>query len=413
MTDSIAKLDALLDSPVFHSNPYPIYEQLRVADPVHWSDSLNGWLLTRYDDVALGLRDFRKFVVSGRVQRFLGELSSDLVERGEPLVQHFSKAITHLDPPEHTPIRRPAAELFTTERMEQWRPRIQSLCDDLLDSLIERREMDLIEDFAFPLPAIVLGEVLGIPSEDRDRYKKWSDDIGVRLFGTGHATEANMEEARKSVLELYDYLRTLVEERRRQPRDDLISHFAEYTRPGQDGDAAWTEQELLSTCVTLVLAGHGTTTNLIGNGVLALLGHPEQLQRLREDAAIAESAVEEILRFDNPLQRMWRRACVDVELGGKHIRKGDIVLPALGAANRDPEVFENPDRLELGREPNKHVSFGVGVHLCVGAPLARLQGQVVLPTLLRRLRGLELAGGTLEWESNLLHRGLKRLPVRW
>jgi cytochrome P450 len=413
MTDPIAELDTLLGSQAFHSDPYPIYESLRVQDPVHWSDSLNGWLLTRYDDVALGLRDFRKFVVSGRIQRFLSELAPELFERAEPLVTHFSKAITHLDPPEHTPIRRPAAEVFTTESMERWRPRIQSLCDDLLDALVDRGEMDLIQDFAFPLPAIVLGEVLGIPSEDRDRYKKWSDDIGVRLFGTGHATEANMEEARKSVLELYDYLRNLVEERRQRPCDDLISHFAKYTQPGPEGKAAWSEQELFSTCVTLVLAGHGTTTNLIGNGTLALLGHPDQLQRLRDDPSIAESAIEEILRFDNPLQRMWRRARVDVKLGGKQIRKGDIVLPALGAANRDPDVFKTPDELDLTRTTNKHASFGVGVHLCVGAPLARLQGQVVLPTLLRKLPGLKLATEELEWESNLLHRGLKALPVRW
>ena len=406
-------IESLIGSQAFHSDPYPIYDRLRVETPVYRSDSLNGWLLTRYDDVALGLRDFRKFVVSGRIQRFLSELAPDLVDRAQPLVKHFSKAITHLDPPEHTHIRRPAGEDFTPELFEPWRPRVQKLCDDLLDSLVHRGEMDLIADFAFPLPAIVLGEVLGIPSEDRDRYKKWSDDIGVRLFGTGHATEANMEEARKSVLELYDYLRTLVDDRRREPRDDLLSHFARYTQPGDNGEAAWSEQELFSTCVTLVLAGHGTTTNLIGNGLVALLDHPEQLAQLRDDPSIAADGIEEILRYDNPLHRMWRRAIVDVEIGGQRIREGDIVLPALGAANRDPEVFEHPHQLDFCRDSNKHVSFGVGVHLCLGAPLARLQGQVVLPTLLRRLPGIRLATCELDWDSNLLHRGLKSLPVKW
>lgn len=399
------EIEALLDSDVFHGDPYPIYDRLRAEDPVHWSSALNGWILTRYDEVALGLRDFQRFVVSGRIHRFLSQLAPELQKRTEPLERHFSKAITHLDPPEHTKVRRPAAELFTTARMERWRSRVEELCDGLLADLVDRGEMDIIRDFAFPLPAIVLGEVLGIPSEDRDQYKVWSDDIGVRLFGTGHASEENMEAARKSVLELYDYLGALVEERRREPRDDLISHFAAHE--------GWTEQELFSTCVTLVLAGHGTTTNLIGNGLLALLQHPDELRRLREESSLEASAVEEILRYDSPLQRMWRRARVDVELGGKLIREGDIVLPAIGAANRDPDAFPEPNRLDLSRRPNRHVSFGFGVHLCVGAPLARLQAQVVLPKLVRRLPNLELTSEKLEWDRNLLHRGLKALPVSW
>jgi cytochrome P450 len=401
--DSTDTLDNFLQTDSFHADPYPIYDRLREEDPVHWSDALGGWLLTRYDDVAQALRDHHRFAVSGRIGAFLSELSPAVRERAEPLTRHFSKAITHLDPPEHSPIRAQLQPMFTAARIEQFRGRIQALCEQLLDNLSGQTEFDLIADFAFPLPATVLGEVLGIPTEDCDQYKLWSDDIGVRLFGTGHATEENMEQARKSMLELYDYLSQLVELRRRKPREDLISYFI--------SDCDFSEQELFSTCVTLVLAGHGTTTNLIGNGMLALMQNPDQLQRLRSNPTLLPSAVEELLRYDSPLQRMWRRARTDVQIEGELIREGQMVLPAMGAANRDPAKFSQPNRLDVARSQNAHLSFGYGVHLCLGADLARLQGAVAIGTLLARLPNLQLSSDQLQWERNLLHRGLKALPV--
>ena len=397
-------LDEVLRTDAFYDDPYPIYDSLREQNPVHWSAALGGWLLTRYDDVAMALRDHRRFAVSGRIQAFLQGLPEVGQQKAEPLTQHFSKAITHLDPPEHSPIRAQLQPGFTAAKMEQFRSRIEKLSDEYLDQLSGRNEIELISDYAFPLPATVLGVVLGIPPEDRDQYKRWSDDIGVRLFGTGHATGDNFQQARQSVIELYEYLRDLVDYRRRKPADDLISHFVE--------NCNFTEQELFSSCVTLVLAGHGTTTNLIGNGFLALLNNREQRQRLQENPHLLSAAIEELLRYDSPLQRMWRRARVDVQLGGREIRAGQIVLPAIGAANRDPSVFGEPHRLKINRDPNRHISFGYGVHLCLGADLARLQGVGAIGALLRRWPNAELATDRLEWQQNLLHRGLKALPVR-
>ena len=396
-------LDEILRTDSFYEDPYPIYDCLREQDPVHWSDALGGWLLTRYDDVAMALRDHRRFAVSGRIDAFLKGLPEASRQKAEPLTRHFSKAITHLDPPEHSSIRAQLQPVFTAVQMEQFRSRIVKLSEEYLDQLSGRKELELIAEFAFPLPATVLGVVLGIPPEDREQYKRWSDDIGVRLFGTGHVTRENMEQARGSVIELYDYLRGLVDHRRRKPADDLISYFI--------ANCNFTEQELFSSCVTLVLAGHGTTTNLIGNGFLALLKNRDQMRKLQQNPTMLPLAVEELLRYDNPLQRMWRRARVDVQLGGRQIRAGQIVLPAIGAANRDPAAFVEPHRLEITRYPNRHVSFGYGVHLCLGADLARLQGAVAIGALLRRLPNVELVTDKLQWQQNLLHRGLKALPV--
>ena len=396
-------LDHLLQTNAFYDDPYPIYDRLRDEDPVHWSDTLGGWLLTRYDDVAMVMRDHRRFAVSGRIDTFLRELPSAIHGRAQPLRQHFSKAITHLDPPEHSPIRAQLHPVFTAARMEQFRGRIETLCNELLDSVSDRKELDVIAEFACLLPATVLGEILGIPTEDREQYKKWSDDIGVRLFGTGHATQQNMEQARCSILELYEYLRKLVHLRRQKPREDLISYFISNCR--------FTEQELFSNCVTLVLAGHGTTTNLIGNGLLALLQNGDQMRRLQKNPTLLPKAIEELLRYDTPLQRTWRRARVDVDLDGRKIRAGQIVLPAIGAANRDPAKYAEPHRLDITRYPNRHISFGHGPHLCLGADLARLQGAIAIGAIFKRLPTLQLATDELQWEKNLLHRGLTSLPV--
>jgi cytochrome P450 len=287
------------------------------------------------------------------------------------------------------------------------RPRIEALVSELISEVQDAGRMDVIRDFAYPLPAIVLGEMLGIPPEDRDQYKKWSDDIGVGLVGTGRAALDNVERARQSLFELTDYLRPLVAQRRQHPRNDLISNLIAIEVKGD----RLSERELFSTCITLILAGHGTTTNLIGNGILALLRHPDQLEALKNDPSLIEIAVEELLRYDSPLQRIWRMATEDVEIDGKHIRKGQIVLPTMGAANRDPAEFAEPDRLNISRQNNPHVALGTGIHLCVGGPLARLQGVIAINALLQRLPSLQLETEALAWEANLFHRGLKSLPV--
>jgi cytochrome P450 len=394
-------------SPEFYANPYPIYHQLRDADPVHWSDAWKSWVLTRYADVTSTLRDFSRFSNVGRIDLFLEQLPEEGRGKMGPLKGHFSRAITHLDPPDHTRIRKLLKTVLSTHLVQSMRPRIEALVSELISEVQDAGRMDVIRDFAYPLPAIVLGEMLGIPPEDRDQYKKWSDDIGVGLVGTGRAALDNVERARQSLFELTDYLRPLVAQRRQHPRNDLISNLIAIEVKGD----RLSERELFSTCITLILAGHGTTTNLIGNGILALLRHPDQLEALKNDPSLIEIAVEELLRYDSPLQRIWRMATEDVEIDGKHIRKGQIVLPTMGAANRDPAEFAEPDRLNISRQNNPHVALGTGIHLCVGGPLARLQGAIAINALLRRLPSLQLETEALEWEANLFHRGLKSLPV--
>ena len=401
------ELDQMLVEPAFYADPYPAYVRLREADPVHWSDAWNSWVLTRYADVAATLRDHTRFSNVGRIDLFLEQLSVEGREGMEPLKEHFSAAVTHLDPPEHTRVRKLLKTVFSTRLIESLRPRIEALVSDLLEPLRGAARMDLIEDFAYPLPAIVLGELLGIPPQDRDLYTKWSDDIGVGLVGRGRAGMDNTARAKQSLQEMADYLRPIVKDRRQHPRNDVISGLIEVDVRGD----RLTERELASTCVTLILAGHGTTTNLIGNGMISLLRNRVQLKRLREDPGLIETAVEELLCYDSPLQRMWRRAARDVRIGGRQISTGDIVLPALGAANRDPAEFEDPDGLDVGRRDNGHVALGAGIHLCVGGALARLQGAIAINALLRHFPNLKTGTEELQWEVNLLHRGLKSLPV--
>ena len=400
-------LDRHLLSPEFYANPYPFYHQLRDTNPVHWSDAWNSWVLTRYSDVSAVLRDFSRFSNVGRIDLFLEQLPEEGRERMGPLKGHFSKAITHLDPPDHTRIRKLLKTVLSARLVQSMRPRIEALVNELISRVGDAGRMDVIGDFAYPLPAIVLGEMLGIPPEDRDQYKKWSDDIGVGLVGTGRAALDNVEKARQSLFELSDYLRPLVALRRQHPRNDLISSLIAIEVKGD----RLSESELFSTCITLILAGHGTTTNLIGNGLLALMRHPDQLEALKNDPSLIEMAVEELLRYDSPLQRIWRMATEDVEIGGNQICKGQIVLPTMGAANRDPAEFSEPDRLNIRRLDNPHVALGTGIHLCVGGPLARLQGAIAINGLLQRLPSLQLETEALEWEANLFHRGLKSLPV--
>ena len=401
--EALDALDQQLTSEQAFADPYPLYDRLRAADPVHLSEVLNGWVLTGYTDVSHVLRDHERFSNVGRISLFTEQLPAVARTRIGPLIDHFSRAILHVDPPAHTHLRSALQQVFTKPRIQGMRRRVQQLSDQLLDRTSANGKMDIIADFAYPLAITVLGELLGLPASDYDLYKKWSDDIGVRLFGTGKATVENVDNARTSLIELSSHLSRLIDERRRSPRDDIIS--------GLTGVRDFSDDELISTCITLVLAGHGTTMNLIGNGMHALLRHPDQMQRLRRDPSLIITAIEEILRYDNPLQRIWRMVKVDVKLRGKLIRRGEIVFPTMGAANRDTAEFPNPHRLDISRRPNRHVSFGAGSHLCVGAALARLQGEIAINRILQRFRQLEPATGTLNWDRNLFHRGLMALPV--
>jgi len=387
--------------PEFIADPYPSYRRLREEDPVHRS-GFGFWVLTRYDDVVTLLRDPR----FGR-DRYQPLLRARF---GEDASGGISGSMLFRDPPDHTRLRGLVNKAFTPRVVETMRPHIQRIVDDLLDAVRQARAMDVIADLAYPLPVIVICEMLGVPVADRGEFRQWSLDIGRSLDAIATPSDpAVIERGNVARRALTDYFRTLVAERRARPRADLLSALI----AAEDAGERLSEGELLATCVLLFVAGHETTVNLIGNGLLALLRHPDALRALRDDPSLLGSAVEELLRYDGPVQRTGRIANADTEIDGRKIDEGTLVLGLIGAANRDPAHFPEPDRLDLGRADNRHLAFGWGIHFCLGAPLARVEGQIALGTLTRRLRGLTFTGSAPEWRASATLRGLHRLPVAW
>jgi cytochrome P450 len=386
--------------PEFVADPYPTYHRLRAEDPVHRSP-LGFWVLTRYEDVVSVLRDPRcakepmVAAVSARLGIPQGVIGLSMLDR---------------DPPDHTRLRGLVSKAFTPRVVETLRPRIQAVVDDLIDRAAPAHEMDLIEAFAYPIPVIVICEMLGVPVEDHERFKGWSLDLARGLDSVMLGPDS--EVAQKSGLArqgLAAYFRELIAERRAAPRGDLLSALIAAEEAGD----RLSENELLATCILLLVAGHETTVNLIGNGTLALLRHPDQKERLRQNPGLIVSAVEELLRYDGPVQRTARTPTEDVTIGGRTIGKGEIVMPFLGAADRDPAQFPEPDRLDITRTDNRHIAFGWGIHFCLGAPLARVEGQIAINTLVRRLPKLALATDRPQYRQSLTLRGLTALPVRF
>lgn len=385
--------------PEFRANPYPFYHRLRAADPVH-RHPMGFWVLTRYDDVAMVLHDPR-FGRQG-LHHVLAEVYGDDAEPGE-----LPRSMLFRDPPDHTRLRSLVARFFAAPAIEAMRPRIQSLVDDLLDRAATRPVIDVIGDLAYPLPVSVICQMLGVPDDDRAEIGQWSADLARSLDALGPLGDARLRErGRRARRALGEYFRGLLAERGRRPRADLPGALLAATRRGD----RLTEGEALTMCVLLFATGHETTVNLIGNGVLALLQHPAELRRLRDDPALIPSAVEEMLRWDSPVQWFARVPLVDVELDGRTIPGGAIVVGVIGAANRDPAHFPDPDRLDLGRRANDHLAFGSGIHVCLGASLATVEAQIAIATLLRRAPGLALRA-TPEWRPSPTLRGLKALPV--
>ncbi|CAN5522304.1 cytochrome P450 [soil metagenome] len=402
------ELDELLCSPSFVEDPYPAYARLREADAVHWCEPWQAWVVNSHDANIEVLRQPDAFSSAGYELAML-----EAIERARPgaaasLVAHYStQALSITDPPAHTRLRRLLVSNFTPRVVERLRPRVRELTASLLDDLPADGEVDILGGFAYPLPALVIGELLGVPPADRDRFMGWSADI-VAFVGTGATDPARVDRAERSMAEFRESLRPLIADRRRRPSDDLLGSLAGAS-PDQGG---LTDDELVATCVTLLFAGHETTANLIGNGLLALLRHPDQLRRLRERPDLAERAVEELLRFDSPVQRNRRRAARDVELAGRRIATGDRVLAFLGAANRDPAAFPHPDRLDIERSPGRHLAFGHGIHYCVGAALSRLEAPLALTAVLERFPRVGPAPGGTRWKPNIAFRGLEELRVR-
>jgi len=402
MTTSQAPLSLfhLLDSEI-RAHPYPLYHRLREEDPVHWDPYLHAWIVTRYDDVVTVLKEFSAARSPTPEQLTAFELSEL-----NPIAQVMVRQMLFMDPPSHTRLRSLAAAAFTPARTEALRQHIQEITDGLIDQVLPKGRMELIADVANLLPATVTAELMGVPVEDRDQLKEWSIDFSEMLGNFQH----NPGRTRR-MLQVVDgmtsYYRARIREQEIQPRAGVVHALM---TAEVNGDRL-SEEEVIANSIITMTGGQETTTNLIGNGLLALLQNPDQLERLRQDPSLMPSAIEELLRFESPIQYTTRLAPEDVELRGKLIRKRQAVIAVLGAANHDPERFADPDRLDLARKDNRHLAFGWASHYCFGAPLARVEGQIAFSTVLRRMRDLKLEPEPLVWRHNMIFRGLERLPI--
>lgn len=399
-------LDARLASEAFVDDPYPVYRELRETDPVHWSDEWGVWVLTTYEDTSAVLRDPHRFSSVGRFSALLDQLPPEVQPEVEPLRRHYSGGLIQSDPPDHTRLRALVRQVFTPRSIEQFRGRVQTVVDGLIDRFQDEHRFDIVMDLAYPLPVVVVSEILGAPSNDLQQVFRWTADIGG-LQATGGAMEDKARRAATSIVEIEEYFGRIIAQRRSRPASDLIS---ELIAAQEDGDRL-SDAELISMCVTLLLAGHETTKNLVSNGILTLLRHPDQLAALRDDPGLSATAIEECLRFESPIQRGWRRVAVDTELRGNRLLPGQLVYYMFGAANRDPAQFPDPDRFDIRRPDNRHLAFGYGIHYCIGAPLARLEGSIAIDTVLRRLGNLELLEEQIEWGESVHVRCPKHLFV--
>lgn len=399
---SALSLYHLLDPEVL-ANPYPLFERLRSEDPVHWDPFLHTWVVTRYADVLEVLHTF-----SAERTHTPEKLNAMGLSEMGPIAQLMVRLMLFMDPPAHTRLRSLASYAFSPARVAVLRSHIREIVDRLLNAVQEKGEMDLIRDLGEPLPSIVTAEMLGVPIEDRDRLKAWSADFAEMLGNFQHNPE-HAGRMLRAVEEMTTYFRETIRKMKNDRREGLVYSLM---NAEVDGDRL-TEEEVIATSIVTMVGGLETTTNLIGNGVLTLLRNPEEMRRLRDDASLIPSAVEEMLRYESPSQHTGRIAGKDVELGGKTIRKGQAVMAVMAAANRDPERFAEPDRFDVKRSDNRHLAFGYAAHFCFGAALARAEGQEAIEAIIRRFAEIELQPVPLAWRNNLGLRGLTALPVKF
>jgi pimeloyl-[acyl-carrier protein] synthase len=397
-------LDEVFLADDFFSNIHEYYRLLREQDPVHWSGSLGYWILTSYADVHDILRDPR-LSSAGRVSKLLDRVcdGSPPAELS-PLVEHYSGGLIHSDPPVHTRLRKLFNKPFVRPAIEAMRPRVQERIDELIDGMAAKETVDLVRDFAFPLPITVVCDLLGIDIADRDSFLVWSHDLSD--ITAAAPTVEGMLRKQESLLQLRAMIGATLAERRKKPGSDMFSALL----AARDEEDALTEEEIIQSSITVIIGAHETTTSLISNAILGLLRWPNELAKLRERPELVPTAVEEFLRFECPLNHNSRVATADLEIQGRRIEAGQVVVVSLVAANRDPRQFSEPDRLDVERRENPHLAFGFGSHFCLGAPLARLEAQLAIESLLRRFERFELISEP-PWRRNVMMHGVEALEL--
>ena len=400
-------IDFRPDAEDFLRDPFPLFRSLREADPVHWSPRLKAWVLTRYDDCRSVLLD--REISSDRLRPYFATLPGLEAARIADIIRYLTHWMVFRDPPEHTRLRKLTSKVFHVQSMHAMRPQVEELCAWTLGRTGDREDIDFIADFAGPLPGLVIMAMLGVPRENLPLIKRLSDDMAL-FIGSSRMSAQKYGVAEAATHEMADFFRALIGKRRAAPQADLLTELVHLE---EDGDRL-SEDELVATCILLLFAGHETTTNHIANAMLALLRFPGELAALRADPALAPRAVEELLRYDGPSGAQVRVVKVEQELRGKTLKPGERIFLMLNAANRDAEAYDDPDRLDLRRKEVPHLSFGFGLHICLGFPLARMEGQVALPAALKHWRRIELSQPEerLGWLNSMVFRGMTSLPLR-
>jgi len=399
------RLEYCPDDPAILANPFPLYRRMQDEDPAHWSPQLKAWVLTRYDDVKGVCLDGG--MSSDRLRPFFAALPSAEAARMEQLARTLTRWMVFRDPPDHTRLRRLAAKVFHVRSIHALRPNVEALTAWLLDGIGERESFDFVSEFASPLPALVIMDMLGVPRAELARLKHLSDEMAL-FIGSAREAREKYDRAEAATREMGEFFRRLITLRRSAPLPDLLSALVHLEEAGD----RLSDDELVATCVLLLFAGHETTAHHIANGLLALLEFPGELERLRANPGLAAAAVEELLRYDGPIGAQVRIVQAGRALHGKTLQPGERVFLMMNAANRDPRAYQDPDRLDLTRNGVPHLSFGFGAHICLGFPLARLEGQIALPAVLGRWRRIELATPELQWLDSMVLRGVQAMPLR-
>jgi len=404
---AITKATIDFSDPTIQANPIPVYERLRAEAPIMWNGSAQGWLVSRYDDVVGLFNDPR--MSSQRVDATFRPLPQDVQDELTPLKTVLLSRMLLSDPPRHTRLRSLVTKPFSAKASQGRRERIQAFCDSFIDQVVERGGMDVMRDFAAPLPSWTIADTLGIPIENQEQFTQWAHDQ-VRVYdrpGTAHDRVVVMRQGQRAMLEMRAYMEGIIEDRRRDPQDDLLTMLV---RAEAEGDRL-SDDELIAMVVALLVGGNNSTAHAIGNSVLTFIRHPEARNRLMREPDLIRPAIEEVLRFESPVQATSRVATAEIEIGGKIVQPGDNVSLLIGSANRDPVQFPDADMFQLDRHPNRHLTFAHGAHFCLGSALARNVTQIATLTLLQRCPNIQLAADTAEWAEGFSFRSLKTLPV--